>query len=153
MGSETKVDVQSTKRGGEKRKEQGSARSLAPAERELLCLAGERLIREGQYADAIQIFELLVEADPVNAAYHRRLGVCRAQAGMLASAETALDRAIELDDLDGEALVSRAWVRVRRGNKAGALDDLKAAGPTPMGSESELARRVEQSLRDGQLPC
>jgi Flp pilus assembly protein TadD len=117
---------------------------IAPheAERELFKEAGKALIAKRRFADAARIFELLVLAVSDNGFFNRCFGICCEELDRLEEAAAALDRALAADPSDTFALLARASVRLRRGDRNGAAQDAHAAVDAVGDENSDHARRV-----------
>jgi tetratricopeptide (TPR) repeat protein len=126
--------------------------ALRREEARLLEERGSRRLAEGNRAEAIEDFRRSFEADP-------RASTAMHWADALGSGPEsvpALDRAIELDPADADALRRRAELRKKGGNPEGAALDLAAAEALGVDLPAELiegldmdrARWTEALLRD-----
>lgn len=120
---------------------------LGQPERAALHAVGERLVGMSRFAEAAGVFRLLLACEPRNGFYNRAYGICCENLDRLDEAAWALDRAIEDDPQDAFARVSRAAVRIRQGNRDGALADLRSVNTAAQGVPPVLARRIRAMLK------
>ena len=112
-----------------------------------LAALGTQMIGLGLFAEAIRFFQLLVTAEAGNGFYNRCLGICCEQLDRLSEAAAALDRAIAADPADEFALLTRAGVRLRCGDRAGALLDVTAAASAIRDPASANAKKAQLLLK------
>ncbi len=117
--------------------------TLGQKERDTLSALGDRLLDENRFAEALHVYRILLAAEKNNAFYYRAYGVCCEQTDRVDEATEALERAIQLDPQDAYALTARAGIRLREGDKAGALQDLETAQATSDGKQPRLAERIQ----------
>ena len=108
---------------------------------------GQSALSGGRFAEAGNVYQILLATDKSSSFYYRAYGVCCEQTGRSKEATEALDRAITLDPQDAHALTTRASIRLREGDKGAALEDLKTAQATPDGQQAPLAKRIQTLMR------
>jgi tetratricopeptide (TPR) repeat protein len=85
------------------------------------------LVRGTNLAEALRFLERAAEIDPNRAEYHLYLGWAANEAGQPGRADTALKRALELDQELGDAYWQRGVLLQKQGATLDALNDLKIA--------------------------
>ncbi|UCF34306.1 MAG: tetratricopeptide repeat protein [Phycisphaerales bacterium] len=124
--------------------------TLDDEQRQLLSVLGDRLLAENKFEEARSVYEVLLASDRKNPFYNRAFGICCEQTNRMEEAKEALDRAINLDPQDAYAFTGRAAIRLREGDKEGALQDLQAAQATPVGQKDPLAKRIAALMGSAQ---
>jgi hypothetical protein len=89
---------------------------------------GLELLRRGDLAAAIAAFEREAKADPLSPIPHRDRAMALLRADRLDEAQVALQRAIDLGDVDPEVDELAALILARRGEGATAVDAANRAG-------------------------
>lgn len=107
----------------------------------------ERLVGLNQFGQAALLYRILILADPSKPAPHRSLGICLERLNRLAEAADSLNRALALDPGDARALLARAGLRARNGNRGGARADAEAALPLVPAANAALRRRAQILIR------
>lgn len=106
-----------------------------------------------QYADAIADLDEAIRLAPKNASYYGFRARAYAASGDSGRSGDDLDMALKLDPANGELLQMRAYMRLERKDKAGALADAEAAARAIAPSSLEAAgvamlfERLDQPAR------
>lgn len=100
----------------------------SPEEREFLSPYASLLFDKGKYAEAKEIFQKLVKAQPENPIYHFFLGSIGMELRDRALAESELKKAIDLDGKVPEYWAKLASFHIREGQEQKALDLLEKMG-------------------------
>ncbi|MFN7130688.1 MAG: tetratricopeptide repeat protein [Myxococcales bacterium] len=103
---------------------------------------GCELAARGRLDEARIIFEGLVAMNPKDTSSHAALGNVYQKLGRIDDALASYDRAIALFDRNVVALASRGEIRLRRGDRAGYTDLLRAAELDPKGSTAAGRRAL-----------
>lgn len=118
-----------------------------------LAFTAHRLFEHGQVERAKRILEGLMVANPQDGYFPGLLGAIYGREGDDDEALRLYNRALKLDPRNLTARANRADLLLRRGELAGALEDLVAAakldptGKTPQGKRAlALARSTSQAL-------
>ncbi len=129
------------------------AMGLTRSEAYGLAFTAHRLFEHGQSARATAILEGLMVANPKDAYFATLLGAIHGRSGDDDEALRLYNVAAKLDPKNLTARVNRADLLLRRGDLAGALDDLTAGarldpnGKTPLGKRAiALARSTSAAL-------
>jgi Flp pilus assembly protein TadD len=128
----------------------GSDGGLAATGRDLE--AGQALIEQGEFAEAADVFEALVQKTPGDPALHYYLGVAKAGVGDVSSAEAEYKRAIELDATLLEARSNLGVLLLGKGDLEAARFELEACvdlDPEDGDSHYNLGLVHEAAGRDG----
>ena len=100
----------------------------SPEEREFLSPYASLLFDKGKYAEAKDIFQKLIKAQPENPIYHFFLGSIGMELRDRALAESELKKAIDLDGKVPEYWAKLASFHIREGQEQKALDLLEKMG-------------------------
>ena len=111
-----------------------------------LTLKGFCLMSAGKLEDARKALEEAARLAPAAALPRKRLGMLLQRLGDAAGARASYDRALALDETDGETLFGRGEARLMQGDKPGALADFRAAA-----ADGEWRPLAEQAIRDAGL--
>jgi tetratricopeptide (TPR) repeat protein len=106
------------------------------------CLGRALLVGGSNLAEALKTLERAADLDPNRAEYHMFVGWAAIEAGRNGRAETALKRALELDQGLGDAYWQRGVLRHRQGAVRDAVKDLQKAlelKPTRFEAHAALA--------------
>ena len=88
---------------------------------------GNRLYRQGQYQDAIALYQSALALQPDNLKARNNLGIAYMQLAMDDRAAATFEEILRLDSTYGIAYYNLACVHARAGNAAGAADYLQQA--------------------------
>ena len=143
----TPNDQQSTTAFDALREALGDRLSISGGQYATALLQAEHLAGLNQFDRAAALYRILLLSHPQNAALHRALGICLERLNHLAAAEEALSCAIAFDPRDARALLARAGIRARRGDRAAAGRDARAALRSLGRTEILLRRRAEILIR------
>jgi Flp pilus assembly protein TadD len=112
----------------------------------LAMTAGCELAAAERLDEAAVVFEALVALNPKDSASQAALGTVYQKLGRPADAEAAYSAALRLDPQNAVAFANRGELRLKRGDKEGALDLAKAVEADPQG-ETAAGRRARALLR------
>lgn len=119
----------------------GEVQGISKEEQYKMAEAGYRLLSAGKLEEASQIFTGLCALDPYDAYFHTALGSAEQQKGAYEKAESAYDRALEINPYSPVAYANRGEVRVQLGKLIEAAADLQKAGELdPDGKEPSTQR-------------
>ncbi len=120
------------------------ARRLLPVAVLILCLplAARSFFRNLDWRDDGRLYRSMTEAEPGNPYAHVLLGTLLAERGATEEAEACFDRALRLRPDLADALIGRAEIRRRRGDLAGAVEDLNRALAFKPEARSRVARAL-----------
>jgi Flp pilus assembly protein TadD len=108
--------------------------------------AGCELAAAERLDEACVVFEALVAMDPKDAVSQAALGTVYQKLGRPLDAEAAYSAALRIDAKNAVALSNRGELRLKRGDKEGAVDLARAIEADPEG-ETVAARRARALLR------
>jgi tetratricopeptide (TPR) repeat protein len=100
--------------------------SAAPEDEKTWLNAGESLFKEGHLGPAAHAFSRVLELRPDTAYAHAGLARCHASAAHLPQALHHYDQAIRNFPLSAEWHRERARIRLKAGDRSGALEDLRS---------------------------
>jgi tetratricopeptide (TPR) repeat protein len=129
----------------------------SPEEREFLSPYASLLFDKGKYAEAKDIFQKLIKAQPENPIYHFFLGSIGMELHDRVLAESELKKAIDLDGKVPEYWAKLASFHIREGQEQKALDLLEKMGE---GKDwyacyiqgivfTQVAKKLEADMRPG----
>ena len=134
--------------------------SLPPDEPELVSIvdqAGDFLVDQDDYANALRLFQAAVAAQPAVATYWSGVGYCLGRLGRKADAVAAERRAVALEPTSAQHLSDLGWSLVEAEAYAEARDVLERAvalAPAdydrPRANLEELERRIQHRARNQQ---
>jgi Flp pilus assembly protein TadD len=112
----------------------------------LAMTAGCELAAAERLDESAVVFEALVAMNPKDSASQAALGTVYQKLGRPADAEAAYSAALGIDPKNAVALSNRGELRLKRGDKEGAVDLAKAVEADPQG-ETAAGRRARALLR------
>jgi len=105
----------------------GAAAQWTPEELRIVADLAWGLAEQGRNEEALTIFEGLAALAPSTAYFQSALGALKMRTGDIDGALSHLDAALASDPADVAALVNRGEIYARAGNRAAAIQNLKAA--------------------------
>ncbi|RKG68478.1 hypothetical protein D7V88_40655 [Corallococcus terminator] len=102
-----------------------------------------QLLQVGKTQQALDIFRGLVAASPHDSVFHCQLGAALMTLERVDEAFDAFQRSLQLNSTNGDALVGRGEILLRRGDVPGGLADFSTA----IQNDPTLQRRSTQRAR------
>lgn len=110
-----------------------------------------RLLQSGRLAEARDIYQGLVAADPYDSVFHCHLGAALFRLGNTTEAKNQFDLALQYNIANVDALVGRGEIFLSRGELKEALGDLRRAleiDPTAKRQSTMRARAALLALKN-----
>jgi len=133
----------------------GAAAEWTPEELRIVADLAWGLAEQGRNEEALTIFEGLAALAPSTSYFQSALGALKMRTGDVDGALSHLDAALASDPTDVAALVNRGEIYARVGDRAAAIQNLKAAidlsasadtsGPVATRAKALMRRFAEES--------